>query len=324
MASIYLTSSIGASKGSLRRLLELAALDKVGAHVLTEDADAADLILFAETAWGNELLWGARTHPLVRAHREKAFVQCELPGVVPYLPGIYTGVPRRWYRPDRVRTGSYLWMYRNPAVAYEPEESPEWLFSFVGDAGTHPVRRAVLELDHPRALLRDSGGYRSVQQESDARGQYQRTYAETLRTSAFVLCPRGVSPSSVRVFEVMRSGRVPVILSDEWVAPVGPDWASFSVRLPEADVPSLPARLEALEPEAEAMGRRARQAWDEWFADDTVFHHMVEGCLDIARTRTQPEGRLRWTAFLALAEKRYFANAARQTRDNLRKRLRSR
>ena len=325
MASVFLTSSIDASKGSLRRVAELAALDKMGVHVLTEDADSADLVLFAESAWGNELLWGARTHPLVRRYREKAFVQCELPGVVPYLPGIYTGVPRRWYRPDRVRTGSYLWMYQNPAVTYETDGSPEWLFSFVGDANTDPVRQAILALDHPRSLLEDAGGYRSVQREEpDARGQYQRAYAETLRASAFVLCPRGVSPSSVRVFEVMRSGRVPVVLSDEWVAPVGPDWPSFSVRLPEAEVATLPARLEALEPEAAAMGQRARQAWDEWFADDVVFHRMVEACLDIARTRTQPERRLRWAAFLALTEKRYLTNAVRQARSRLRKRLRSR
>ena len=325
MATVFLTSSLSPNPKSFRRLQELAAGDRVGTHRLAGDPESADLLLFAESAWKNEMLWEARRHPLVRRYREKCFVQCELDGVIPFLPGVYTAVPRRWYREDRIRSGSYLWMYQNPAVRYEPEGAvPHWLFSFVGDAGTHPVRRAVLELDHPRALLKDSGGYRSVQQEPDARGQYQRTYAETLRTSAFVLCPRGVSPSSVRVFEVMRSGRVPVILSDEWVAPVGPDWASFSVRLPEADVPSLPARLEALEPEAEAMGRQARQAWDEWFADDTVFHHVVEACLDIARTRTQPESRLRWTAFLALAEKRYFANAARQTRDNLRKRLRSR
>ena len=325
MASVFLTSSLDTSKGSLQRLMELAALDKVGEHRLTDDPKPADLVLFAESAWGNELLWKARRHPLVRRYRDKCFVQCELDGMAPYLPGVYTSVPRRWYRPDRVRTGPYLWMYQNPAVAYEPSDVPEWLFSFVGDAATHPVRRAVLALDHPRSRLEDAGGYRSVQgAEPNARGRYQRAYAETLRASAFVLCPRGVSPSSVRVFETMRSGRVPVIVSDEWVAPVGPDWPSFSVLVPEAEVASLPARLEALEPEAAAMGHQARQAWETWFADDVAFHHTVEACLDIMRTRTQPERRLRWTAYRAFAETHYVANVARRVRNGVRERLRSR
>ena len=325
MASVFLTSSLPSPPKSLRRIRDLVNADTVGVHTLTEDPESADVLLFAESAWGNELLWEARRHPLVRRYREKSFVQCEIPRVVPYLPGIYTGVPRRWYRPDRVRTGSYLWMYQNPAVTYEPDGlPPEWLFSFVGDVKTHPVRRAILALDHPRSLVEDAGGYRSVGKTGlDAQSQYQRTYAETLQASAFVLCPRGVSPSSVRVFEVIRSGRVPVILSDEWVAPAGPDWPSFSIRVPEAEVASLPARLETLEPEAAAMGLLARQAWEKWFADDVVFHHIVEGCLDIARTRTQPESRLRWTAYLALTEKHHFANVARQARNAVRKRLRS-
>ena len=322
MASVYLTSSVEASKGSLRRLSELAALDTVGAHGLADDPEAADLVLFAESAWGNELLWGARRHPLVRRYREKAFVQCELDSMVPYLPGVYTSVPHRRHRPDRVRTGSYLWMYQNPAVTYSPDgPAPEWLFSFVGDAATHPVRRSVLALDHPRALVEDAGGYRSVQDVPGSRDHYQRTYAETLRASAFVLCPRGVSVSSVRVFEVMRAGRVPVIVSDGWVEPRGPDWPSFSVRVAEADVSSIPARLEALEPEAAAMGRRARQTWDAWFADDVAFHHLVEACLDIARTRTQPERHLRWTAYRSLSERRLLANTARLLRQRLRSRL---
>ena len=326
MASVYLTSSVAdLSKGSLQRLRNLASTDRVGEHDLTEDAESADLVLFAETAWGNELLWEARRHPLVRRHREKAFVQCELDSMVPYLPGVYTSVPQRWYRPDRVRTGSYLWMYANPAVVYEPNgPAPEWLFSFVGDAATHTVRQAVLALRHPRAFLGDAGGYRSLQGGSaDARDQYERTYAEILRASAFVLCPRGVSPSSVRVFEVMKSGRVPVILSDEWVAPGGPDWPTFSVRISESDVTSLPALLEGLEPEAATMGQRARQAWEAWFADDVAFHHLVEECLDITRTRLRSESLLQWSAYLALSERSNLVNFVRRARNEVLQRLSS-
>ena len=319
MASVFLTSSLSPAPESLERLRELAAIDTVGTHALTDDPEVADLLLFAESAWGNELLWEARRHPLVRRYREKCFVQCELDGVIPFLPGVYTAVPRRQHRNDRFRSGPYLWMYSNPAVAYRPEgDAPRWLFSFVGDAKTHPVRREIMDLDHPRSFVEDAGGYRSVPKGAPgARESYRASYADTLQASAFVLCPRGVSPSSVRVFEVMRSGRAPVIISDDWVPPEGPDWSSFSVFVPESSVASIPGRLEALEQQAAAMGHRARREWEAWFADEVVFHHTVEACLDIARTRIYPERLLRWTTCRALLEPQALANAARRVRDRL-------
>ena len=323
MASVFLTSSLDLPPKSLKRAQELAALDEVGVHAVTDDPDAADLVLFAESAWGNEQLWSARRHPIVRRHREKCFVQCELDGVVPYLPGVYTSVPRRCHREDRIRSGSYLWMYSNPAIGYKPGgPRPRWLFSFVGDVETHPVRQRILDLRHPQAFVKDAGGYRSVPKRSPgAIGAYQTGYSDVVQSSAFVLCPRGVSPSSVRVFEVMRSGRAPVVVSDAWVPPVGPDWTDFAVFVPESEVDTIPERLEAIQQDAAAMGARARQEWEEWFADNVVFHHMVESCLDIARVRTQPERLLRWTALLAFSEGRYLVDLVRQTRDHVRKRL---
>ena len=54
----------------------------------------------------------------------------------------------------------------------------------------------------------------------DAREQqdYQRRYAETTKASKFVLCPRGLSVSSISLFETMRMGRVPVILAGRLVS----------------------------------------------------------------------------------------------------------
>ena len=43
----------------------------------------------------------------------------------------------------------------------------------------------------------------------------------------------------------MMLGRVPVIVSDQWVPPDGPDWESFSMRVKEREVDTIPAMLEA-------------------------------------------------------------------------------
>jgi hypothetical protein len=135
---------------------------------------------------------------------------------------------------------------------------------------------------------------------------YERRYAELTKATKFVLCPRGVSASSVRLFETMRMGRVPVILSDGWIPPVGPRWDEFSLRVPERDFTQLPALLERFEPEAVTMGGLARKEWERWFSEEVVFHQLVELCLDIRAKRKLPESLSRWTAYLQFLEPFHF------------------
>jgi hypothetical protein len=91
-----------------------------------------------------------------------------------------------------------------------------------------------------------------------------------MRESKFILCPRGMCPSSVRLFETMKAGRVPVVISDEWVPPPEVPWREFAIVVRESDVamiPSILAREEATFPERAAAARRA---WERWFAKDVL------------------------------------------------------
>ena len=76
-------------------------------------------------------------------------------------------------------------------------------------------------------------------------GESRARYVGSIKDSAFVLCPRGGGTSTFRLFETMMLGRVPVILSDQWVPRVGPDWESFSLRVMERDVSKVPRLLES-------------------------------------------------------------------------------
>jgi len=100
----------------------------------------------------------------------------------------------------------------------------------------------------------------------------------------------------------MKAGRVPVILSDDWVAPEGPAWPSFSVRVAERDVKSLPEILEAHEGAAARMGRVAREQWELWFSESASFHRIVEWCLSIQQSRRLPERLMRVAVLWQLLE----------------------
>ena len=105
-------------------------------------------------------------------------------------------------------------------------------------------------------------------------------------------------PSSYRLFEVMRAGRVPVFISDSWVRPEGPDWDAFVVFVKEREVGSIPMLLRERENEWRRRGRAARIAFDDWYSRERAFHSICSGLRGLGMAR----GRFR---------RRFFGCAAR-------------
>jgi hypothetical protein len=278
-------------RGGYVSLLENARIDRFKVHQLVDSPEEADLILFAEIDVGR-LCEDVMRHPYVGRYRTKCFLFSSDWRVIPFLPGVYTGVEKTYELPRRTRAGFYPSCLINPMVRFEPEAKPDLLYSFMGDVQTHPVRRELAKLSHARGSWIDTswesqevmwkGG-------TERREMYWERYVELLWRSKFVLCPRGLSPSSIRLFEAMRAGRVPVILADEWIRPVGPHWEKFCVIVPERQAASVPQLLEEREGEAATMGLVARREWETHFSPEIVFHRVVELCLEIDRARTWPD-----------------------------------
>ncbi|PZR76813.1 MAG: hypothetical protein DLM73_01260 [Chthoniobacterales bacterium] len=290
---------------NLAPLLDLqkcAELDRFRIHSVSSDPEVAEVILFAEFYGSGWYLERVRQHPLVRKFRDKCFVFCANPYVIPFLPGIYAGVEKRWSSP-RTRAGTYLGRTKNEFTTYTPSAHDlPYLFSFMGSIRNAPVRRDLAMLKHPRSFFQNTAEefdriqHRKMSQRE--RLDYDRRYAELTKVSKFVLCPRGLSASSIRLFETMRMGRVPVILSDGWVAPAGPCWDKFAIQIREKDFAQIPRILEEREAEAVEMGELARREWEEWFADEVLFHRLVELCLEIKKSRRVPESLARWPVYL--------------------------
>ncbi|MCA9317673.1 MAG: exostosin family protein, partial [Planctomycetes bacterium] len=140
--------------------------------------------------------------------------------------------------------------------------------------------------------LRDAGGLIRDTHSEPGRGygqspatyeRYKEAYARDLQSVQFVLCPRGVGASSMRIFEAMKAGRAPVIISDDWTPPAGPHWTEFSLRVAEADVVRVPSLLAEHAQHAHAMGQRAREAWERWFSPESAFQTMGAEALRLVR-----------------------------------------
>jgi hypothetical protein len=330
MANVFLLS---AGPQTIHGQLELDYLtraaqdDRFGIHRMVENPDAADLILFAEREYAaGPFLEDVRKHPLVRAHRDRCFVFNPRYKNIPLLPGVYAGVSRSYYDQRRMRASHYPEVIENDSFYYRPlPNDPSFLYSFVGMSWTAPIRKEIAQLSHPRGYIRDttSGGVtiRKTEPLGSTERDYMQAYAEITHDSQFVLCPRGTGPSTLRLFESMMMGRAPVIISDEWVAPEGPEWPSFSFQVAENEVASIPDLLAENEHRAVRMGQQAREAWDDWFSPCVTFHRVVEWCLSIQTSRTLPESVLYPMGYLPFFKPNYVIGQLRQSLSQFRSKL---
>lgn len=266
-----------------------AEQDTFGIHQLTDDPREADLILFGEMAACGKFAEMVRSHPYYRRFPEKCFIFDSADFFYPIVPGLYPSLTEDQYRPDHTRTGFYLYLVTNAFITPRPLSGREvYLASFVGSANTHPMRRQLFEFNREDIFVRDtSQNSQRMQYEGGPaeRAQFWSEYADWLADARFSLCPRGMGAGSIRLYESMKMGRAPVIISDRWHPNEGIDWNSFSFRVPESDVHRIPELLEQNAHRAPEMGARARAEWENWFSEKVCFHRIVESCLDIARHR---------------------------------------
>jgi hypothetical protein len=191
------------------------------------------------------------------------------------LPGIYPDLPGPLRDPELQIGGFYLRSFDNQLLAGAPAgDPPTLLFSFVGDSRTAPgVRGEILQLRHSEACLIDrSSGLR----DDDA------DYAEILKASRFVICPRGKGPTSWRFYEAMMAGRAPVVVSDLWVPAREIAWGEFSLRVSEREVASIPHLCRRYSGKALEMGRAARREWEACCSESAAFGWVGRRLLELA------------------------------------------
>lgn len=186
--------------------------------------------------------------------------------------GLYCSLPRFLYDPRRHRTFCYPICY-NECVDYFDPVDAKYLIGFVGGVSSGLRSRLIESLQKHTAssdiLLKVQGG--PWHQMFDRNGvPAKQEYAEHLRLSKFFLCPRGNGVGSVRLFETMQAGRVPVIISDAYVFPEGIDWGNCSIRIRERDISRIPSILRERSDDWERLALNARKAWEENFSDSAL------------------------------------------------------
>jgi hypothetical protein len=274
--------ALGANEvAGLLKKLSYAATE--GLHTLVDNADHADLIVLCGS-WTMEGLSSLITaNPLVKRYPSKCAVYSDDDAYLPLLPGVYCS-PKNGFSVQKGRVQCYSYIVRhiqkgNPFVVPVAEQrSRDFLFSFQG-ATTSLVRKRLFTMNfHRNDVLIEDTTFHSNWVPAATRLKQQKLYVETIARSHFVLCPGGGGSGSFRLFEVMRMGVAPVLISDRYVLPAGPDWSSFLIRIPEKGIAKLPSILEPYRAESVIRGRRAKEAWDRWFSTEQEFNQIISRC----------------------------------------------
>lgn len=261
----------------------LERMDASKVHSIAPSADEADMVLFVKLS-GHGPFFTILFDPLYRQFRKQSFLFCSGDLPLHFLPGLFPSLRRRSHSPDWALPFHYIHGPQNDSFDDGRLNEPtRFLYSFVGNSGTSPIRKNILSLAGPDSFILDTKHEMSKiksstnsENEQSMVAAYRRQFADALYQSDYVLCPRGFGTSSFRIFEAMRCGRVPVIISDDWVEPAGPDWPAFSLRIAEKNVDTIPQVLQQNPVAARSMGQLARSSWEEWCSPAVSFHRLVE------------------------------------------------
>lgn len=150
----------------------------------------------------------------------------------------------------------------------------EYLYSFIG--GYQPrnyltdIRQKIFDMSHTEdSFIRNTGGwhfnsvvYSAKQNQNgelnidDKHRENTVKYNEVLLNSRYSLCPSGSGPNSIRFWESLACGAIPILLADTLELPKHELWSNAILRVSEKDVETIPTLLNEISREKEEEMRR--------------------------------------------------------------------
>jgi len=144
-----------------------------------------------------------------------------------------------------------------PLIECRPAEHKDILYSFVGIAWSHRIRRKLFRLPRKgdvRLIRRPY--WASDHQGFETKKRERAEYAKIAGRSRFGLCPRGLGLNTIRLSELLQAGTIPVIIADGIRLPVGVDWKKCAVFVRECDVMKVDKIIRAIPLDVEDLMRQ--------------------------------------------------------------------
>ncbi len=106
-----------------------------------------------------------------------------------------------------------------------------------------------------------------------------KSYIEDLESSKIILCPRGTGPSTIRLWESLASGCIPLVISNDYVFPLADkiNWQDISIVLKEEHVPAIDHYLRNFDDKKlSKMQKKGKEVFNKWFSPNSMHHIIYE------------------------------------------------
>ena len=261
-------------------------------YILEKDPEVADLIIFVEHHLGfDPYCFQVLKHPIFKKYRNKCYLYHDHDKHISLIPTISPSICISNFNRKMHYPYHYLeQISNNPYIEYVNDKihKKKFLFSFIGATRTYPVvRDKIIEKFKGHDNINDTKGSNSWDLNEDERDKYFKKYAQILLQSKFILCPRGIGPSTYRQYESMKLGIAPVIISDEWVPSERIDWENCSIRIKEKDVGQIENILKSREDEAKVLGINARKTFEKYMSFENQFHFLSDAAAKLHTFREE-------------------------------------
>jgi Exostosin family/Capsular polysaccharide synthesis protein len=159
-----------------------------------------------------------------------------------------------------------------PVNGTSPSEKKDLLYSFVGAYNPNvymsDIRKRIYDMKHPEHTViyntkqwhfekhvyhEQMRGIQMTEEDINKLKHNKDVFQSELARSRYSLCPSGSGPNSIRLWESMQCGAIPVILSDTLRMPRHDtiSWEYAIITVPEADLEYIPQILNDISPEVE-------------------------------------------------------------------------
>lgn len=137
----------------------------------------------------------------------------------------------------------------NALNGVNPSPIKDILYSYIGFS-SHPIRKILCTMNHPpQTIVKET--HKWISQEG------RNEFKNVLARSRFSLCPRGFAPNSIRFWESLQAGAIPILISDTALLPEGFDWNSCCIRVSEKDISQIQYIIGQISPDREREMRQA-------------------------------------------------------------------
>lgn len=177
-------------------------------------------------------------------------------------------------------------IYENNPFIYKPLTERKYLTSFIGYTNRHyisDIRPKIFDIftNHDDCFIRRTNVwhfnnfvYKNI---NSTNIENEQLYVDTMRETKFALCPSGSGPNSIRLWEALSYGTIPVLLSDNFIMPLIETEYKCIIFWKESDFELLYEHLKNYDLEQiEEMSKNCIELYNTYFSKNTMNKCIVE------------------------------------------------